>query len=267
MMMKGLQRLERNFSWIAIPNLTIYLVLGQVVVWALQTFAHYPMEAIALKPYLVAQGEVWRLITFAFFPPQMYPLFLVFAWLILFMMGNALEHFWGSFRFTLYVFSGLFFTILATFIAIFVQPNILIGNLFISSSIFFAFAFLNPDYEFLLFFILPVKVKWLAILSWVLLLVGFLMSPIMSKIVILAGVGNFFLFFGKDLVMLVKGMKMRRENRARHAAHVVDEDEPFHVCTICGITDKKDPEMHFVYSEGKGYCEKCVKKMDEKTSS
>jgi hypothetical protein len=265
--MKILHRLERNFSWIAIPNLTIYLVLGQMLVWALQTFAHYPMEAIALYPALVAQGEVWRLITFAFFPPQMHPLFLVFAWLILFMMGNALEHFWGSFRYTLYVFSGLAFTILATVIAIFIQPNIQIGNLFISSSIFFAFAFLNPDYEFLMFFILPVKVKWLAILSGGLLLVGFLMSSFIGKIVILAGVGNFFLFFSRDLVMAIKGMKMRRENRARYESRIIDEDEPFHVCTICGITDKTDPDMHFVYSGGKGYCEKCVEKLDEKTSS
>lgn len=262
--MKGLQRLERNFSWIAIPNLTLYLVIGQVVVWALRTFANYPMEAIALWPSLVMQGEVWRLVTFAFFPPQMHPLFLIFAWLILYMMGTALENFWGSFKFTLYVLSGIFLTILATVIAMFVAPNIHIDNFFISSSIFFAFAFLNPDYEFLMFFILPVKVKWLAILSWGLLLVSFIMSPFIYKIVMLAGVGNFFLFFGKDVVKMFRGMKMRRENRVSHESHKVSEEEPFHVCKVCGLTDKKDPDMHFVYSNGDGYCENCAEKIDSK---
>ena len=265
--MKGLQRLENKFSWIAIPNLTIYLVMGQVMIWLLQTFANYPMNAIALRPDLVAQGEIWRLFTFAFFPPRTHPLFLVFAWMILFMMGTALERHWGSFRYTLYVLSGFFFTAIAALIAIFIQPKIEIPNLFISSSIFFAFAFLNPDVEFLVFFILPVKVKWLAYIGGGLLLFSFFGVSFVYKIAILGGVGNFFLFFTKDIIGKIRGAKMRRDNRERHAARVMDEDEPFHVCTICGITDRQDPDMHFVYSDGKGYCEKCVQKLEEAEES
>ena len=264
--MKGLQRLENKFSWIAIPNLTLYLVAGQVIVWAFQTFANYPLDAIALIPALVKHGEIWRLFTFAFFPPRMHPLFLVFAWMILYMMGTALEHYWGSFRYTLYVLSGLFFTALATLAAIFIEPNIIIPNLFISSSIFFAFAFLNPDFEFLLFFILPVKVKWLALLGGGLLLYTFLGAPFVYKIAIFGGVGNFFLFFTKDIIGRIRGAKMRKENRERYQAKVMEEDEPFHVCSVCGITDRQDPDMHFVYSDGKGYCEKCLEEMENGSS-
>lgn len=258
--MKLIDSLERRFGWIAIPNLIIYLVIGQVLVWAMRTFLNYPMDAISLVPLLVAQGEVWRLFTFAFFPPEMHPLFLIFAWYILFMMGNALEHYWGSFRFTLYVLSGLLFSVVAAGIALFLYPNVVISNIFISSSIFLAFAFLNPDYEFLLFFILPVKVKWLAMLTWILLLVSFLSSPLIGKVIILAGVGNFFLFFGKDVVQMFRNFGSRTQRRAKAKAAKPSEEEPFHVCSVCGTTDLKEPELHFVYKDGVGICERCIEK-------
>ena len=276
--MKGLQRLENKFSWIAIPNLTVYLVMGQVMVWLFQTFANYRMDAIDLIPGKVMHGEIWRLFTFIFYPPQpsslfpslawfTNPILLFFAWWILFMMGTALERHWGSFRYTLYVISGFFFTAIATVIAMFIYPNVSIPNMFISSSIFFAFAFLYPDIEFLLFFILPIKVKWLGLLGGASLLLAFLGGPLIMKVIILGGVGNFFLFFTKEIIGRIRGAKMRRDNRERYAARVMDEDEPFHVCAICGITDRQDPDMHFVYSDGKGYCEKCVQKLEETEES
>ncbi len=257
--MKFTQRLERTFSWIAIPNLTIFIIIGQVLVWLLQNLANYPMDAIALVPALVIKGEVWRLFTFIFFPPQVNLIFLVFAWLILFMTGSALEEFWGSLKYTCYVLLGWFLTILAMVAGIFIYPNMPIPNLFITTSIFLAFAFINPNYEFLIFFILPVKVKWLAMLTLVMFGFELVTGHLIIKIVVLAGIGNYFLFFWKDMIDAAKGMKAQRANRARAEAQKVSESEPFHTCSVCGLTDLDDADMHFAYSDGKGYCEKCLR--------
>ena len=261
--MRFRQRLENAFSWMAVPNLTIFIVVGQVLVWLLQNLANYPMNAISLVPGLVAKGEVWRLFTFVFFPPQMNVLFLIFAWLILFMTGSALEHFWGSFKYTMYVLLGWFLTLLAVVPILFIYPSFPIPNLFITTSIFLAFAYINPNYEFLIFFVLPVKVKWLAVLSLALLGYTFVSSHPVIKIAIAAGIGNYFIFFGSAMIRSVKGAKMRRENRARYESKQVSKAEPFHVCSVCGVTDNDDPNMEFVYSGGKGYCEKCVEKQVE----
>ncbi len=261
--MKFTQRLERTFSWIAIPNLTLYIIIGQVLVWLLQNLANYQLTAIALVPGLVAKGEVWRMFTFIFYPPQTHVLFLIFAWLILFMTGSALEQFWGTFKYTCYVLLGWLLTLLAMVAGIFIYPSVMIPNLFITTSIFLAFAFVNPNYEFLLFFVLPVKVKWLAVLTLVMFGYEFVMGHLMIKIVVLAGIGNYLIYFGKEIVQIAKGAKMRRENRAKFEARQVSKADPFHTCAVCGLTDLDDPDMHFVYSGGKGYCEKCVGKEGE----
>jgi len=261
--MKFRQRLERAFSWMAIPNLTIFIVVGQVLVWLLQNLANYPMDAISLVPGLVLKGEVWRLFTFVFFPPRVHIIFLIFAWMILFMTGSALEHFWGSFKYTMYVLLGWFLTMLATVALLFIYPSYAIPNLFITTSIFLAFAYINPNYEFLIFFVLPVKVKWLAVLSLAMFGYYFVVGHPVIKITVAAGVGNYLIFFGGDMIRSLKGAKMRRENRERYESKQTSAEEPFHTCCVCGVTDIDDPNMQFVYSDGKGYCEKCVEKDNE----
>ncbi len=254
--MSFLNQLERRFGWIAIPNITLYIIIGQVIVFTLQTFANYPMEAIALIPAKVAEGEVWRLLTFIVYPPMVWhPIFLIFAWFILWMMGSSLEQIWGSFRYTLYLLTGLLLTIVAAGFTFIVSPYTPLTNLFITTSIFLAFAYVNPNYEFMLFFILPVKVKWLAIITWALLLFSFILGTILGKVMILAGIGNFILFFGKEIVTGFKHRRQVKARRAKYEADTVSEDEPFHKCVVCGITDRDDPNMEFVYHNGKGYCE------------
>jgi hypothetical protein len=255
-------RLERSLGWLAVPNLTLYLVTGQVVVWLMQFFFEYPMEAIALDAAKVAKGEVWRLFTFAFFPPESHPVFLIFAWYILFMMGTAMEQYWGSLRFTLYVFTGLLLAALLTLFFVLIAPGlpIEIDNLFISMSIFLAFAFVHGDVEFLLFFVIPMKVRWLAAVSWGLLATAFLLSSLGGKLVILAGVGNFFIFFRRELWWLVQGIFRGGLPRRPASSKAVPGKEAFHTCSVCGVTDVMEPDLHFVYADGKGICERCIAK-------
>src|ERR1700712_3087027 len=111
-----LNRLERLFGRLAIPNISLYLVLGQVVFWSVAFFGFFDLERIALLPIAVRGGEVWRLFTFMLLPPASSPVFIAFAWYIFWMMGTALEHNWGVFRYNLFIFVGWALTVGVAFI-------------------------------------------------------------------------------------------------------------------------------------------------------
>ena len=66
-------------------------------------------------------------------------------------------------------------------------------------SVFLAFAWLYPDYQILLFFILPVKVKWVAVMVWIYYLMAFATGD-WDKAAVLAGIFNWVLFFHGDLL-------------------------------------------------------------------
>src|ERR1035437_2113710 len=161
--MSLLNRLERHLGRFAIPNLSLYLVIGQVLFLGLALLTGFDLERIALLPLAVRAGEVWRLVTYLFLPPVAVltmtgALFLAFSLYMFYLMGSALEHHWGEFHFNAYVFIGWALTTAVAFLV----PGAYATNTFIAGSVFLAFAWLNPDFEILLFFILPVKIKWLA---------------------------------------------------------------------------------------------------------
>lgn len=92
-------RLERALGRYAIPNISLYLVMGQVLFWAVSFLGYFDLERIALLPLAVLHGEAWRLVTFLFLPPNAHPVFIAFAWYMFFLMGSALESYWGVFRY------------------------------------------------------------------------------------------------------------------------------------------------------------------------
>ena len=142
--MSLLDRLERSLGRYAIPNLALYLVIGQVFVLLAFLLGQLDLRALELVPLLVINGEPWRAVTFLFLPPPpgMFGYFFVaFAWYIFYLMGNALEHSWGTFRFNLFLLLGATLTIAAAF----VTPRYAATNAFIAGSVFLAFAYLNPE--------------------------------------------------------------------------------------------------------------------------
>ena len=179
----------------AISNLALYLVAGQIIVWTANWFEILPVEWFYLNPILAFEkGQVWRLVTFLFIPPvTWHPVFLAFAWYIFWMISSALEGQWGTFKFNLFIFLGAAFTVLASL----VFPYLYYTNYYIALTVFFAFATLYPNFEFLLFFILPVKVKWLALVSLVLLIYAFFMGGWPGRLIISASMANYLLFFWK----------------------------------------------------------------------
>ncbi|MDB5986091.1 MAG: hypothetical protein JWR16_1144 [Nevskia sp.] len=189
-------------------------------------------------------GEWWRLLSFVFTPPLGNPIFAVFALYLLYFMGGALEAHWGTLRYNLYVLIGILLTIAAAFAFPFAPAT----NTYVTGSIFLAFAYLFPDYTLYLFLILPVRIKWLALLTWLLYGYEFIFGNWASRLLILAAVANFFLFFGKDIYY-----RARHGHRQfkRQSSAIANRDKPLHVCTVCGINDKSHRTTEF------RYCTKC----------
>jgi len=246
--MSLLTKLERYLGRLALPNLSLWLVAGQVGCWGLAQFAHFNVERIALLPAAVLAGEWWRLFTFLLLPPQAHPVFLAFVWYLFYLMGGALESFWGAFRYNAFICLGWALTVAVAF----VTPGAYARNEFLAGSVFLAFAFLNPDFEMLLFFILPVKIKWLALLQWLGYAFALAAGSWPTRLMVLASVANFLAFFAGDLVQLVRTGRRRMAHQARQFGARDDTPEPRHRCHVCGKTDLTHPQLDF------RYCSKCA---------
>ncbi|NLM12378.1 MAG: rhomboid family intramembrane serine protease [Epulopiscium sp.] len=251
--MQWFDKLERKLGRFAIPNLMTYIIGLNAIVFVMTYLYQSSLYFLMLDPALVLQGEVWRLITFIFIPPTFSPLWAAFVLYFYYMIGTALEHEWGTFRFNLFYLLGMVGTILSAFIS-----SSLVSSTYINLSLFLAFARIYPDYELLLFFILPVKIKYLAWLDWFIFIFTILVYPLPYKFAAIASLINYFIFFGKDIVTNAKTNKEVHHNRKKFKAQI-PKDFTIHKCTICGITEKDDPDMEFRYcSTCEGDYEYCM---------
>jgi hypothetical protein len=248
--MSLLDNLERKLRRYAVPNVTLYLIIGQVLFFLFVISGRFFLERVVLIPDLVLTGEWWRLITFLFIPPLTNPIFAFFAWYLFYLMGSALEGHWGAFRYNLFLLIGYIVTVAVSFI----MPLYPATNVFIGGSVFLAFAFLYPEFQLYIFFIIPVKIKWLALLTWIGYAYELLVGSGQIRLLVLASISNFLLFFGKDIFWRMKTGSRRMTVQVRGYP---GKKEPFHKCTICGITDLSHPQMEFRYCSecgGLGYC-------------
>ena len=243
--MSLLDRLEKLIRPVAIPNITLYLIFGQIFAYGAWKVGQINLGPIMLLPALVLKGEIWRLITFLFVPPNAHPALIAFAWYIFYLMGDALEHHWGTARYNLYLLIGWAATVLAAFVA----PYSLVSNAFLAGSVFLAFAWLNPNFPLALFLILPIKVKWLALLACLGYGYSFVVGSMAIRLSIVAAVLNFLLFFGRDIILLIRAQKRQRTD---HAERERVASEPRHTCLVCRKTDQTDPMEDF------RYCSKCA---------
>jgi hypothetical protein len=246
--MSLLNRLERLFGRFALENVSLYLVAGQVFVFLMAMLGRDFTGLIALRADLVFAGEYWRPFTFIFDPPLASPVFIAFAWYMFYLMGSALEHFWGVFRYNLFLFLGWLFTVGVAFAV----PHVVVTNLFAAGSVFLAFAYLNPDFELLIFFILPVKVKWIALIQWVGYAFLLVVESWPGRLMVLASIGNFLVFFSGDIVRRMRSGRRRMAQQTRQFSAKNDPEEPRHRCHTCGKTDLSHPQMEF------RYCSKCA---------
>jgi len=245
-----LARLERRFGRYALDNVTWYLVGLQGFVFAVTLVKPELLEALSLDPHkVIAEHQYHRLVTWLFIPISTSPIWVLFALYFLHTMGTALEGQWGAFRYQVYWLIGAVGTLVAGF-----ALDAPIDNRYLMMSLFLAFATLWPDYEIMLFMIVPIRVKWLAYLDAAVLLGQIGTLPGWQRIIPLVAVANYLLFFGRALLDGL-GKRSAEAGRAR-ARRRFDtrsaEGVRQRVCARCGVTSA-DPAVEFRVCD----CERC----------
>lgn len=258
-MVKWFADLERKFGKYAISNLMYYVVIINIA----GTLIGYINPGIyvyflSLDFDRIFHGQVWRFVTFIL-EPSVSSMMDVF-WLgielyLYYMIGTALERAWGAFRFNMYYFSGIILTILGSLLVYLVTGNsISIGLDYVYQAMFLAFAALYPDMQLMLFFILPIKVKWLGIIYGVMM--GLDVIRLLASggyayaFCILIAMGNFLLFF-----LLTRNYRRISPKEVRRRQSFQREMRTSsgarHRCAICGRTEKDDPNLEF------RFCSRC----------
>lgn len=261
--MNFLDKLEKKWGKFAIPNLMLYITLGNAIVFLLEMITRISISSLlSFNIEAILHGQIWRILTFVFIPQDTGSIiFFFFVVYLYYSIGGSLEHAWGTFKFNVFYISGALFTALGLIILYFLKGYSFNGDTYyINLSLFLAYAVMFPDVEFLLFFILPVKVKYLALLDAVLLGASFITGGIFTKILIIVSLLNFFLFFGKHMTGRSNTTtqrnfkKQQRDLKKGPTIHVA-----FHKCTVCGKTELTDPDMEFRYcSQCHGNYEYCM---------
>lgn len=278
--MNFIDRWERSkFGRFGVPNLMKYVIAinGAGLLLGLMNPSFY-FQYLSLDFNAIFHGQIWRLFTFMLCPSafssgnEFINLFWFLIWAqVYYMIGTNLERMWGTFRFTLFYFSGVLEIILVTLIFYLfmlsgdVLPAYVIGiNLgmgvsfvYLNQTLFLMFALLFPDTQFLVYFVIPVKAKWMAALY--LVLTGYdLVQALYYGVyyaVALIGVSliNLVLF-----LWLAKGAASPRQavRRRKRRVEFQYKAQPKtsglrHRCAICGRTEADAPDLDF------RYCSKC----------
>ena len=265
--MNWIDKLERKFGRFGVENLTMYVIICYVVGYFLAYFNPSLLSMLSLEPALILRGQIWRIITWVIYPPSMSNVlwFVIAIVFFYYPIGTSLERTWGSFRYTLYIFSGILFSVIGAFILYFITGAYGIGSLFntyyISLSVFLAYALSYPDMQILLWFVIPIKMKWMAIVYGVMVLydmITYLRMGLWVYVVpIIASLLNFVLFFfstrnvqrynPKDVHRRREFKKAVAQSRVNPATGGITK----HKCAICGRTEKDDPNLEF------RFCSKC----------
>ena len=220
--MNWLNKLERKYSHLAIKNLMYYIVFLNAIIYILilmdNTGSVIPL--LTLNPELILQGEVWRLVSYIFIPPGASPIFIFFILYFYYMVGTGLEQEWGTFKFNLYYLIGMLGTTVATFIT-----GGGVTAIYLNLSLFLAFAYIYPNFEVLLFLLLPVKVKYLAWLNWFFIGFTVVSGTLPAKVAALVSIANFLLFFGKDIYKNLQRRQQVNRNRNKFRSQMSDRDK------------------------------------------
>ena len=245
-----------------INRLMMYIVVGNLLVWVFSTMdtTHLFLNMLTFNPEMIFKhGQIWRLVTFIFIPGSS-GIWLLFWMYFYYFIGNALEDQWGAAKFTIYYASGVVLTAVYG-IVMWLLTGVSYGLSidYVNLSMFFAFATLFPDMQVLLFFIIPIKIKWLAIVDAVLFAMGILGGRFPMNLLPLVALLNYFLFFSDWIFGYFAADKRQQrkntvnfKNETRRIQQEM-KDKPYtRKCEVCGRTDADYPDLEF------RYCSRCV---------
>lgn len=266
----GVQRFCAAHPRFGIPNLMRVIVIGNVAVYVLMLLTQAndanALSFLTFNLNALLHGEVWRLVTFVFVPAYSSPFALLISLYFYYWIGSTLERQWGTAKFNLYYISGALLTVLGVVLASLITGNPYLtaaGTGYVNLSMFFAFAFLFPDTTVLLFFILPVKMKWLAYLDGALFAFDIIKAigahnwaGVVLPIVALL---NFAMFIWPEVHYLKERAKYQNSRKTvqfrqaqQQQAKQAQQQGYRHKCAVCGRTDTDYPDLQF------RYCSKCV---------
>ena len=249
-----------------INNLMMIICIANIAVWLFSAMdtTGLLVNLLTFSPYHILRGQIWRLVTFVFVPMYSSPFSLLISLYFYYFIGSTLERQWGTGRFTIYYLCGILLQVIYGFI-IYLTTGINYGMSanYINLSMFFAFATLYPDNVVLLFFIIPIKMKWLAVIDalyfaysiFTILGAGMGLMSFLPLIAIL----NYFLFCGDMLFgsVLPRGRQQRKNTvdfkREVHRIKYEQRNKNYtRKCEVCGRTDTDYPDLEF------RYCSRCA---------
>lgn len=265
----AMERFALQHPNFGIPNLMLYIVIGNAVGFFLIRMTGGAAYAfLGFNWSYILRGQLWRLASFLFIPGSTDPFSLIISLYFMWFIGSMLEREWGTPKFNLYYLSGVLLTILTGAVSHYAFGyGMIFGTYYVNMSMFLAFAALYPDARLMLFFVIPLKAKWLAWADVALFaadVIRYLAAgSYLNALLPVAALLNFLVFFWCELV---DGIERRRSFARHQNSHQTIQFKSAvrqqrkkeaqqgyrHKCTVCGRTDTEYPDLEF------RYCSKCA---------
>lgn len=267
--MNFLNKWERKLGRYAIPNLMIGMIAAYCIGFALYYLNPSFFAYLTLSPYHILHGQIWRLITWILVPNSTNIFSLLIMSFFYYQIGTTLEHTWGTFRFNVYIFGGMLFTVLGAFLLYLIQFLLYGGaaaaiyslqysggfsTSYINLSIFLAFAVMYPEMQILLMFIIPVKMKWMAYIYAGLVIFECIVADWGGRLAIVMSLLNFVIFFlSTRNYKKISPREIHRKQKFKSAMQTPKSRNGItkHKCAVCGRTELDDPGLTF------RFCSKC----------
>ena len=263
---RAVDRFCQKHPGFGVPRLMLYIVLVSAAVYILGGAGM--INFMAFNPSMIIRGEIWRVFTWIFIPLNTGTgfagvFFTAIALYFYYFIGSTLEREWGTAKFTIYYISGVLLHIIYGFIVWLISSvNLQMIPMYLNLSMFFAFAVLFPDFTVRLFLIIPIKIKWLALVNGgffiYTIVTGFVAGNVIIALFPLVALLNFFIVCGADLLAYARPLKIQTspqivnfKKAAKQAKRDIDEKHYRHKCAVCGKTDVDHPDLEF------RYCSRC----------
>ena len=251
--MNFMDKMERKYGRYAIRNLPAIMIALYAAGYLISVLMPELLMYLTLSPYHILHGQVWRIVSWILVPPSRLDLFTILMLYFYFSIGRTLEYTWGAFRFNVYILSGIIFTVIGAFLLYFMGRGGYFSTYYINMSIFLAFALTYPDMEVLLYFLIPIKMKWMGLVYGFFIVLSMIQGGWADRISIVMSLLNFLIFF--LMTRSVRRYSPKEVHRRREFKKNVQKMQPKgatrHKCAVCGRTEQDGEHLEF------RFCSKC----------
>ncbi len=252
--MNFFRKIEQRFGRYAIRDLMNYIVAMYVVGMVLQYINPlFYYQWLSLDPAAILHGQIWRIVTFLIWPPFGDLLSNAIMIYLYYSLGKTLERVWGSFRFNAYFFVGVLGHVLAALVLyLLFDMRVIMSTTYLNMSLLFAFAATFPDLQFMLYFIIPIKAKWIGLIYGFFAVMGMVTGTTADRVEIILSLLNFILFFlmTRDF-RRINPKEIKRKQEFKAQVKMKPQGRTHHRCAVCGRTEQDGEELEF------RYCSKC----------